>query len=153
MIYEYKKENVEDLVLALGEDDVVQMSAKDFLSLVGKVGKTKGRKPIALDEEKFKEVVAKWQSGAITARFAMNELGLKPNTFYRRVKEYTEMIDIKEIKKHIKEDAKEIENTIDVLKMEKEIRWEKLEAEAERDKEICALEMEVAAEAEEFKNK
>ena len=46
----------------------------------------KGRKPIAVDEKTFKEVVKKWKSGEITARKAMQMLDLKPNTFYRRVK-------------------------------------------------------------------
>lgn len=46
----------------------------------------KGRKPIAIDEKKFKAVVKMWKSGEITARAAMEMLELKPNTFYRRVK-------------------------------------------------------------------
>jgi len=29
----------------------------------------------------------KWRAGEITATRAMQEVGLKPNTFYRRVKE------------------------------------------------------------------
>lgn len=32
-------------------------------------------------------VCAKWRAGEITATAAMKEVGLKPNTFYRRVKE------------------------------------------------------------------
>lgn len=51
-------------------------------------GVYKGRKPIQLNQEKFEEVYLKWKAGKITARQAMNELDLKPNTFYRRVKEY-----------------------------------------------------------------
>ena len=38
--------------------------------------------------EKFEEVYKEWKSGNITAVKAMNLLGLKSNTFYRRVKEY-----------------------------------------------------------------
>lgn len=49
-------------------------------------GKYKGRKPIEIEDEKFKAVVSRWRNGEITARYAMKELGLKPNTFYRRVK-------------------------------------------------------------------
>ena len=51
-------------------------------------GKYKGRKPIAVDN--FEEVYAKWKSREIkTAREAMRILGnIKPNTFYRRVKEH-----------------------------------------------------------------
>lgn len=51
-------------------------------------GVYKGRKPIEIDNTQLKFIYAKWQAGEITARQAMNELGLKPNTFYRRIKEY-----------------------------------------------------------------
>lgn len=47
----------------------------------------KGRKPIEVDENIFDSILERWQRGEITARQAMNELNLKPNTFYRRVKE------------------------------------------------------------------
>lgn len=50
-------------------------------------GKYKGRKPIDVDEELFDSILERWKNGEITARQAMAELDLKPNTFYRRVKE------------------------------------------------------------------
>ena len=50
-------------------------------------GKYKGRKPVEFDEEKFVAVCKKWRDGKMTATAAMKEVGLKPNTFYRRVKE------------------------------------------------------------------
>lgn len=50
-------------------------------------GKYKGRKPVAVDEAKFRAVCARWRAGEITATAAMKEVGLKPNTFYRRAKE------------------------------------------------------------------
>lgn len=50
-------------------------------------GKYKGRKPVTVDEAKFRTVCARWRAGEITATAAMQEVGLKPNTFYRRVKE------------------------------------------------------------------
>lgn len=46
-----------------------------------------GRKPIEFDQARFKSVCKKWRTGEITATAAMQEVGLKPNTFYRRVKE------------------------------------------------------------------
>ena len=49
-------------------------------------GKYKGRKPVAINEAKFRAVCTRWRSGEITATSAMKELDLKPNTFYRRVK-------------------------------------------------------------------
>ncbi|MFC5647947.1 recombinase family protein [Paenibacillus solisilvae] len=37
--------------------------------------------------EEFKKVYHEWKSGGMTAVAAMKQLGLKPNTFYRRAKE------------------------------------------------------------------
>lgn len=51
-------------------------------------GVYKGRKPISIDDKQMELVYSKWKAGEITARQAMVQLGLKPNTFYRRVKEY-----------------------------------------------------------------
>lgn len=50
-------------------------------------GKYKGRKPVAINETEFRSVCARWRAGKITATAAMQEVGLKPNTFYRRVKD------------------------------------------------------------------
>lgn len=36
----------------------------------------------------FKQAYAEWKQGAITAVEAMRQVDMKPNTFYRRVKEY-----------------------------------------------------------------
>lgn len=51
-------------------------------------GEYKGREPIRVDESVFKQEYDLWKEGKITAKTAMSHLGLKPNTFYRRVKEY-----------------------------------------------------------------
>ena len=56
-------------------------------------GVYKGRKPIEINENQFILVYQKWKAGEITARQAMNELVLKPNTFYRRIKEYEASIN------------------------------------------------------------
>ena len=47
--------------------------------------KYKCRKPVAIDETKFRAVCARWRTGEITATAAMQEVELKPNTLYRRV--------------------------------------------------------------------
>lgn len=57
-------------------------------------GGYKGRAPIKVDEKRFKEEYELWKDGRITARTAMSHLGLKSNTFYRRVKEYEKEHDI-----------------------------------------------------------
>lgn len=51
-------------------------------------GKYKGRKPIDIDENRFRAVCSKWRHGEVTTAAAMRELGLKANTFYRRVKKF-----------------------------------------------------------------
>ncbi len=61
-----------------------------------KKGVYKGRKPIEVNESMFKQIYAKWKASEITARQAMKELDLKPNTFYRRVKEYEQSIPEKQ---------------------------------------------------------
>lgn len=51
-------------------------------------GEYRGRQPIDVDKGQFEQEYKLWKSGQITALTAMKHLGLKPNTFYRRVKEY-----------------------------------------------------------------
>ena len=47
-------------------------------------GTYKGRKPI--EHPQFDPVVSLWRRGEITATEAMRRLGMKPSTFYRKVK-------------------------------------------------------------------
>jgi DNA invertase Pin-like site-specific DNA recombinase len=60
---------------------------REGIEIAKSEGKYKGRKPVDIDENKFKAVCARWRAGEITATAAMQEVCLKPNTFYRRVKE------------------------------------------------------------------
>lgn len=60
---------------------------REGIEIAKSAGKYKGRKPLAVDEARFKAACARWRAGEITATAAMQEVGLKPNTFYRRVKE------------------------------------------------------------------
>jgi DNA invertase Pin-like site-specific DNA recombinase len=48
-------------------------------------GEYKGRVPIKVNEKQFEQEYNLWKSGKITAKTAMSHLGLKSNTFYRRV--------------------------------------------------------------------
>ena len=52
-----------------------------------KKGVYKGRKPIAFDLDKMKVEVSAVRNGVQTHEQAMRHLGLKPNTYYRRVKQ------------------------------------------------------------------
>lgn len=47
-----------------------------------------GRRAIEIDESEFKGIYRLWKAGEITAVESMRRLNLKPNTFYRRVKEF-----------------------------------------------------------------
>ena len=51
-------------------------------------GKHKGRKPIEIDETQFERLYNDWQNGKTTPKIMMNELHLKPATFWRKVKDY-----------------------------------------------------------------
>ena len=60
---------------------------REGIAIAKDAGKYKGRKPLEVDEMQFKDACKRWRAGEITATAAMQEVGLKPNTFYRRVKE------------------------------------------------------------------
>ena len=124
-----------------------------------KEGKYRGRKPIVIDEGLFDQVVQLWQSGQISARQAMARLELKPNTFYRRIKEREEQKmkdykqveheirseikeaarqsrkDLDELKKQVRSEAKELKKTADekleLHDVEREMRHERIRAEVE----------------------
>lgn len=70
----------------LERDSILQRQAEG-IAIAKEQGKYKGRQPIQIDDKLFRSTVAEWRQGKITARKAMEIIGLKPNTFYRRVKE------------------------------------------------------------------
>lgn len=72
--------------LAELERDSILERQREGIEIAKAEGKYKGRKPVAIDEAKFRAVCARWRAGEITATTAMKEVGLKPNTFYRRTK-------------------------------------------------------------------
>ena len=55
---------------------------REGIAIAKREGVYKGRKPIDVPEN-WDEVVKIWRSGKITAREAIGQLCLKPNTFYR----------------------------------------------------------------------
>ena len=166
------------LCRALGESEVFSRR-RDGVERAKAEGRYKGRKPIAVDEELFDSVVSLWQGGQITAREAMARLDLKPNTFYRRIKEMEEqkMKDYKkvqhEIKEEIREAAKQSRKDLDELKkqvraeakevkkaadeklelhdVERELRHERIRAEAEHNDAIRQMKKDVEAETKELK--
>ena len=142
-------------------------------------GKYKGRKPIAVNGELFESVVARWRGGELNARQAMALLELKPNTFYRRIKEQEEQKmkdykqiekeirtgireaakqsrqDMHELKKQVRAEAEEVKQAADerleLHDVEKEIRRGRRKAEAEHQDNIRQMKKDVEAEARELK--
>lgn len=154
--------NICSLLEILKDDDLVKITGKDLIRLIGKKSFTaKGRKPIEVDKALFDETVRLWQDGTITAREAMRKLNLKPNTFYRRIKEggavqvkdifsdvqqkiNSEKEDIDSFKKQIHQD---ISDSIAVRHIEHEIKREKIAAEINGIKEDVKLKSTVKKEA------
>lgn len=74
--------------LAQFEREQMLQRQKEGIALAKAKGKYKGRKRIEADTGAFESQYRTWKDGKQTARATMQALGMKPNTFYRRVKEY-----------------------------------------------------------------
>jgi len=61
---------------------------KEGIAIAKEAGLYKGKQKMKIDRERFESVVKEWRADKITAVDAMKRLELKPNTFYRRVKEW-----------------------------------------------------------------
>lgn len=67
--------------------DAMQIDSKSGKRISSKTGKVVGR-PSAVYPENWKEVYTVWKNKGCTARKAMESMKLKPNTFYKLVKQY-----------------------------------------------------------------
>ena len=72
------------------ERDTILERQREGIEEAKRLGKYKGRKPIAVDEDLFAEQYRLWKNGETQPKYMMRVLGLKPATFYRRVKAYEE---------------------------------------------------------------
>lgn len=70
------------------ERETILQRQREGIEARKKAGKYKGQGLIIPDPKAFETEYALWKEGKLTAKAAMAHLGLKPNTFYRRVKEY-----------------------------------------------------------------
>lgn len=61
---------------------------KEGIAIAKEAGLYQGRQKMKIDRARFEAVVREWRADKITAVEAMKQLDLKPNTFYRRVKEW-----------------------------------------------------------------
>ena len=69
------------------ERESILQRQREGIAIAKGQGKYKGKQKTKIDEIKMRDVCKRWRSGSITAVKAMEEMNLKPNTFYRRVKE------------------------------------------------------------------
>ena len=83
------------------ERDTILERQREGIEEAKKLGKYKGRKPIAVDEDLFAEQYRLWKNGETQPKYMMRVLGLKPATFYRRVKAYEEKHGIMKSKKEM----------------------------------------------------
>lgn len=68
------------------EREYILQRQSEGIALAKQEGKYKGRRKI--ENDKFKNIYSEWKAKNITAVRAMELLGMKRNTFYRRVTEY-----------------------------------------------------------------
>lgn len=61
---------------------------REGIAIAKEQGLYQGRQKMKIDREQFEAVVKEWRADKITAVEAMKRLDVKPNTFYRRVKEW-----------------------------------------------------------------
>lgn len=79
--------NIFGALAELEREQMLQRQAEG-IAIAKAAGRYKGRQRIKVDEIKFRRVCAEWREGKITAAQAQRKLLLKPNTFYRRVKDF-----------------------------------------------------------------
>lgn len=70
------------------ERETILTRQREGIEIAKAQGKYKGRKPINVDEKAFAEEYRKLKNGDTVPKLMMKKLGLKPNTFYRRMHEY-----------------------------------------------------------------
>ena len=73
--------------LAEFEREMILERQREGIEIAKKAGKYKGRQPLPFDEKQFRREVKAWRAGDQTAKETMKHLNMKPNRFYRKVKE------------------------------------------------------------------
>lgn len=73
--------------LAELERETILQRQAEGIAVAKAEGRYKGRPKKEIDIDRFKAVCRRWRAGEITAVKAMELTQLKPNSFYRRVKE------------------------------------------------------------------
>ena len=73
--------------LAELERETILQRQREGIAIAKQQGKYKGRKPIPIDEARFRVECKKWRNGEQTAVATMKKLDIKRNRFYQKVKE------------------------------------------------------------------
>ena len=69
------------------EREMILQRQREGIAIAKREGKYHGRKPLPFDENAFRKECIKWVNGYQTAVKTMNQLNMKPNRFYKKVKE------------------------------------------------------------------
>lgn len=69
------------------ERECILQRTREGIAIAKEQNKYKGKPKMKIDETALRREAKKWREGLQTATQAMSALNLKPNTFYRRVKE------------------------------------------------------------------
>ena len=70
------------------ERDYLLQRQKEGIAIAKSKGKYRGRKAIEIDEKKFQRLYKEWKSEKLSSKHFMLDMGIKPNTFYRRISEF-----------------------------------------------------------------
>lgn len=73
--------------MAEREREMINKRQAEGIAEAKKDGVVFGRPKVSITDE-FKQIYGEWKQGSLTAVEAMKRVDMKPNTFYRRVKEY-----------------------------------------------------------------
>ncbi len=76
------------------ERDIIRERQAEGIAIAKEKGRFKGRNYNKINEDKFKEIVGKWEAKEITAVQAYTELDITKSKFYRRYSRYKETGDI-----------------------------------------------------------
>ena len=85
---------ISDIVLKLlsyvaeKERESIKVRQAEGIAIAKAQGKYQGRKPIQVDKVAFEKLYAEVIRGERTNKYVMQKLGLKPNTYWKAVKEY-----------------------------------------------------------------
>lgn len=69
------------------ERETILERQREGIAIAKEEGKYKGKPRLSFDQEAMRQECKRWRDGEQTAVQTMGKLAMKPNTFYRRVKE------------------------------------------------------------------